>query len=64
MNKYLPGVKVVTRFDLGWTEDEWNNFVIEAVQFMNKPKEAPPAGEKSAICGKPVTITLRPENFT
>lgn len=57
-NNFKPNCKIVTRFDLGWTEDEYNNFMIDCFQLMNKEQDLPEENAVPAIVGNSVTITI------
>lgn len=50
----------ITRFDLGCTEDEWNNFMIDMFDMIAWAERAPIA----QFLHEPITITITTEeNF-
>lgn len=52
-------IKIATRFDLGWTEDEYNNFMIDLFKEMKRKPILPlyylPCTKDSAT----ITITSK-----
>ena len=74
MENEFKNSKVVTRFDLGWTEDEYNDFMIDLFCKRDDIKENETVkfwhfGSNGEIIeidkpsSKPITITLNRNNF-
>lgn len=65
-------VHKLTRFNLGLTEDEYNNLLIDLDILIKDivqkydPNKKPPIYEKPilSVGGKPFTITVNKENYT
>lgn len=58
-NKYRSEVKRVTWLDLGWTEDEYNNFMIDVFRKDKKVYELP----IEVASSKPIALVITKENY-
>lgn len=68
----IHNVHKLTRFDMGLTEDEYNDLLIDLTLLIKDtvqkydPNKTPPICENpiSSVGGKPFTITVNKENYT
>lgn len=60
---YNPELKELTAEDLGWTQDEFNNFRISIWEMLNKKDEPNVERQVNITCGDGVTITLTKDSF-
>jgi hypothetical protein len=53
--------KLLTRFDLGWTEDEYNNLIVDTLYESGKEKDADNDIADTQVV--PCTIIITPEDI-